>query len=202
MSKYSVVVFDLGMVLIPFDYDIVINNMNKVSEGLGNKFVKLYQENYDVHRNFESGRISRKEFLKKMTEWTDHKLTEEQFCKLYSELFWENKDVSALLPKLKEKYKLVLLSNTNEIHQEYGWKNYGFLKHFDKLVLSHEAGFYKPEPGIYETVTNFTKLPPEKHIFIDDVEAYAEGAKKMGWDAIHFVGYENLVEELKRRNIL
>ncbi|MBI9070856.1 MAG: HAD family phosphatase [Melioribacteraceae bacterium] len=200
--KYSVIVFDLGRVLIPFDYGITRKKMNGVSEGLGDKFVDRYETNYDLHRKFEKNDLSVDEFLDIMIEWTENKLTREEFCKLYSELFWENTDVTALIPKLKEKYKIVLLSNTNEIHKEYGWKNYEFLKYFDKLVLSHEVGAYKPEAKMYESVMEFTQLPPEEHIFIDDVAEYAEGARKMGWDAIHFVGYENLVEEFEKRKIL
>lgn len=200
--KYSVIVFDLGRVLIPFDYEIPRKRMNEVSKGLGDKFVDRYEGNYDLHRKFEKNEISVDEFLDIMMEWTENKLTREEFCRFYSELFWENEDVTALIPKLKERYKIVLLSNTNEIHKEYGWKNYEFLKHFDKLILSHEVGSYKPEAKMYESVMEFTQLPAEEHIFIDDVAEYAEGARKMGWDAIHFVGYENLVEEFTKRGII
>ena len=121
---------------------------------------------------------------------------------IYSSVFKENKDVSVLLPTLKEKYKLVLLSNTNSIHKEYGWKDYGFLKYFDKLILSHEVRYVKPENEIYKSVENYTQQPPNSHLFIDDIKVYAEQAKKLGWDAIQFIGYENLMEELTIRKIL
>jgi len=117
-------------------------------------------------------------------------------------VFKENKEVAALLPKLKENFKLVLLSNTNSIHQEYGWKNYGFLKYFDKLILSHEVGAIKPEKEIYKCVENFTKESATHHLFIDDVLEYANAAKKLGWDAIQFTDYNNLITELKNRKIL
>jgi len=54
-------------------------------------------------------------------------------------------DVVALLPEIKKNYKLYLVSNTNSIHQKYGYQHYEFLKIFDKLFLSHEVGFVKPE---------------------------------------------------------
>jgi len=88
-------------------------------------------------------------------------------------------------------------SNTNYIHRKFGWGSYPFVKHFEKLILSYEIGALKPEPAIYKAVEEYTKRPPEEHIFIDDVMEYAEAARNLGWDAIHFNSYEQTTEELK-----
>lgn len=201
-SKISVVVFDLGNVLIPFNYNIMLERLNKLSEGLGEKFSKLYAENYHVHRQFEKWELTNEQFLKIMLGWIDNKMTAEEFCHLYSDIFEENKLTTALLPELKQRYKLVLLSNTNDIHRMYGWAKYDFLKHFDKLILSHEVGAIKPEPAIYKAVEKFTGAAPEEHIFIDDIAEYAQGARNMGWDAIQFTGHQNLIRELGERGII
>ena len=198
----SVIVFDLGNVLIPFDYSILIKNFNNISMGLGDKFSKLYKDNYDIHRKFESRQISADDFIATMLDWLEHKVTAEEFCKIYSDIFTVNKDTTSLLPKLKKNYKLVLLSNTNYIHQKYGWEQYEFLNHFDKLILSHEAGAVKPEPQIYKAVENYTNELPARHIFIDDIAEYAQGARNMGWDAITFTGYNNLLSEFSKRGII
>lgn len=200
--KYSAVVFDLGQVLIPFDYKIFIDAVNKHQQGLGENFVKKYNENYSVHRDFERGKISEKDFIAQMLAWLEHKITEEEFVRYWSGIFSLNQEVISLLPKLKQHYKLYLLSNTNTIHQKYGYQHYEFLKLFDKLFLSHEVGFVKPEEGIYRAVEDYSKLPSEEHIFIDDIAEYVEAAKQLGWDGIQFTGYDNLVAELKARGIL
>ena len=153
--KYSVVVFDLGNVLIPFDYDLIISRLNEIDAELGDNFYTLYKDNYHIHREFERWQISTDQFLNIMLDWADHKVTGEEFCELYADIFTVNDDVAALLPKLKEKYKLVLLSNTNYIHQKYGWEKFEFLKHFDKLILSHEVGAIKPEEKISSNLTSF-----------------------------------------------
>lgn len=199
---YSVIVFDLGNVLIPFDYSIAIAKLNSYKDSLGEKFMSFYKDNYHIHRDFEKGVLSNEQFLSIMINAVDNIIDKETFCNLYSKIFTVNEDVANLLPLLKEKYLLVLLSNTNDIHREYGWKNYPFLKYFDRLILSHEVGAVKPEEKIYKAVEAFTKKPPSEHIFIDDIKEYAEGAKKMGWDAIQFTGYENLKRELISRKIL
>ncbi|MFC2132992.1 HAD-IA family hydrolase [Bacteroidota bacterium] len=201
MNKYSVMIMDLGNVLIPFDYHIVIGKLEKIETGLGEKFGRLYSENYHVHRTFEKGEMSTDEFLSTMLGWLDKKVKKEEFCKIYSSLFSVNEKMIELLPKLKKNYKLVLLSNTNAIHQKYGWKDYEFIKLFDKLILSHEVGSIKPESEIYKAVENFTQVPVNEHFYTDDIEDYVNAAKQRGWDAVQFVGYEEFIVELRKRGI-
>jgi glucose-1-phosphatase len=201
-GKYSVIVFDLGNVLIPFDYNMAYNRLGNIENGLGQRFFGQYKENYEFHRSFERGEVSEEEFLIKLSGFTNNKVDKETLIDIYSKIFTVNEDVASLLPKLKKKYKLVLLSNTNIIHQKYGWNEYDFLKNFDKLILSHEVGAVKPEENIYRAVEDYTKLPSEEHIFIDDIYEYTEGAKKLGWDAIQFKSYSQLVSELKAREII
>ncbi|RPI72966.1 MAG: HAD family phosphatase [Ignavibacteriales bacterium] len=199
--KYSVIVSDLGNVLIPFDYMIAFKKLEKIETGLGQRFLDQYKENYDFHRRFESGLISEDEFLTKLSGFINDKVDRNTLIDAYSKIFKVNEDVVSLLPELKKRYRLVLLSNTNIVHQKYAWSEYEFINYFEKLILSHEVGACKPEPKIYKAVEAYTKLPPEEHIFIDDIFEYAEGAKQMGWDAIQFKNYKQLVEELKIRDI-
>lgn len=202
MTKYSVIVFDLGKVLIPFDYEPVIEKFNQLKPNLGNKFKLLYAENYQIHQRFERGELTQEVFLTTMLDWLEGAITAEEFCQVFSNIFTINQDVVELLPVLKKKYTLVLLSNTNEMHKNYGYGHYEFLNHFDKLVLSHEAGAIKPEEKIYKTVEAYTQKPSNEHFFIDDIPEYVEGAKKCGWGGTQFVGYEKLVEVLKAEEIM
>lgn len=200
-NNTSVIVFDLGNVLIPFDYDKILDKLNKIEAGLGQRFSNLHKDNYEIHRKYEKWELSDDEFLDIMMEWTEQKVSREKFCRIYSDLFVVNEDTVALLPDLKKNYTLVLLSNTNHIHQKYGWEHYEFLKHFDKLILSHEAGAIKPEEKIYRAVESFTKAPSEEHLFIDDIAEYVEGAKNIGWDSIQFVTHEKLLVDFRQRGI-
>ena len=202
INKYSVIVFDLGNVLLPFDYDITIRSLNEKSSGLGDKFVKYYKENREILRDYERGNITDDEFLNKVVTGLDNKVSKEEFINYFSKVFTVNEKLVSLLPKLKEKYTLVLLSNTNSIHREYGWKDYEFLNYFDKLVLSYQVHAVKPELKIYQSAQAITQRPPQEHIFIDDIADYADGAKKAGWDAVQYTGYDKLIADFKDRNIL
>ena len=200
--KCSAIVFDLGNVLIPFDYTPAINKLNLIENGLGNRFSDFYKSNYHFHRDFERGKISEPEFVTKMLELVDHKIDAETFKKYYADIFSLNDDVISLLPILKKDYKLFLLSNTDPIHQKYGWQKYEFLKYFDKLILSHEVGSVKPEEKIYREVEKASGFPSEEHFYIDDIREYVDSARILGWDAVQFVDYQKLVDDLKSRNII
>ena len=200
--KYSTIVFDLGNVLIPFDHGKWITNFNKIEPGLGDKVYRKFIDNKNIQMEYEGGKISDDDFVKICLQWLDQKITAEEFCQIFSDIFTLNDDVIALLPKLAEKFKLVLLSNTSRIHKDYAWGKYPFISYFDKLVLSHEVKAVKPEKKIYKSVEMFTNETPESHIFIDDILEYVDTAKELGWDGIHFIGYDNLVNEFKVRGIL
>jgi putative hydrolase of the HAD superfamily len=137
-----------------------------------------------------------------MLQVIDHKIDTETFKKYYADIFSINEDVISLLPILKKNYKLFLLSNTDSIHQKYGWQKYEFLKYFDKLILSHEIGSVKPEQKIYRAVEETSGLPSEEHFYIDDIQEYVDAGINLGWDAVLFEGYYKLLSDLKERKIL
>ena len=198
----SVIVFDLGNVLLPFDYQKLVNKLDRIEKNLGKNFLVFLKENYSYHRAFERGDVSEDDFIKKMLSALQYKIDKETFCKYYSEIFSENKEVVNLLPELKKKFILVLLSNTNSLHDRYGWRHYGFLRYFDKLILSYKEGTVKPEEKIYRAVESFTKKNRHEHYFIDDIADYVETAKSLGWEGVQFKGYPELRSELINRGIL
>ena len=199
--KFSAIVFDLGNVLIPFDYSKAINKLNEVENGLGNRFYDFFKSNYNLHREFEIGKISEKEFINKILSIVDHKIDEKTLCKYYADIFSLNEDLISLLPTMKKNYKLFLLSNTDSIHKKYGWEKYDFLKYFDKLILSFEVGAVKPDEKIFREVEKASELPSSEHFFIDDIQEYVEGAKNVGWDAVQFIDYQKLMNDLRERKI-
>jgi putative hydrolase of the HAD superfamily len=164
---YSTIVFDLGNVLIPFDHSLWVKNFNNIENALGDDYYEKYKNNYEVHRNYERGMLTDDQFISINMGWLKNKVSEETFIEVFSNIFTLNQNVIDLLPILKAKYKLVLLSNTNNIHRKFGWQKYSFLRYFDNLILSHEVGAVKPEEKIYKAVEKFTGESAESHIFVD-----------------------------------
>jgi glucose-1-phosphatase len=208
-SKYKVIVFDLGNVLINFDYNIAGEKINEIipkdsfgEKNPGDHFLEYYKNNYNVHRKFEKGELGEDAFVRQMLKVLDNKIAGETFRRLYADIFTVNQSVVDLLPGFKKHYRLVLLSNTDPIHRKYGWAHYDFLKYFEKLILSYEVGSVKPEDKIYEAVENYTGCKSGEHFYIDDIPEYVEAAKSRGWDAVQFKGFEELKEELRGREIM
>ena len=199
--KYPVIVSDLGNVILPFDYEIAVNKFEMIEKELGYKFLRYLKSNPELHRKNERGDITSEEFIKIMLSVLENKVNEEGFCNIYSKIFVVNEPLVSLLAELSKTYTLILLSNTNKIHRDYGWGNYPFLKYFDKLILSYEVHAVKPEPEIYKAVETYTQLPPDRHLFFDDIAEYADTAKKMGWDAIQYINFKQLEKELTKRNV-
>jgi putative hydrolase of the HAD superfamily len=90
------------------------------------------------------------------------------------------------LKQLKEHYdyKLVLLSNTNELHINAVKSKVPFYEEFkscfDAFYLSHEIKKRKPNSDIFEFVLDENQLMPEESLFIDDTEENTASASQLG----------------------
>lgn len=85
-----------------------------------------------------------------------------------------------------KKYRLFLLSNTNELHiswiqNDWGMDLYNEFKNcFEQFYLSHEVKMRKPNSDIFEFVLNENNLVASETIFIDDTEENTIAAKELG----------------------
>lgn len=118
------------------------------------------------------------------------------------ELFTPIEDSVNLLKKVKnEGYNVFYLSVFHLSAFENVSKRYDFFQLFDGGVASYEAKQVKPEEGIYKTLIEKYTIRPEESIFIDDLEANIEAARKLNFNVIHYINITNLREELKTYNI-
>lgn len=87
--------------------------------------------------------------------------------------------------KAEGKYKLILLSNTNELHINYIKEHVPFYEEFkscfDNFYLSHEINLRKPEATIFEFVLAENNLNPEECVFIDDTLENTTSAADLGF---------------------
>lgn len=202
MNKISSIIFDLGNVLIDVDREKWIDIYNNIHPGLGSRYYELFNKNIEVLIKYEKGLISDDEFIESNLVWLEQKIDKEKFIHNFSNIFYLKKDVIELLPKLKTKYNLYLLSNTSKIHKRYGWGKYKFIRNFDSLFLSNELHLFKPDIEIYKYVEQSLAASSSELLFIDDLKTNVDAACELGWDTIHFVNYENLLEEFRKREII
>ena len=151
---------------------------------------------------YESGRISTAEFLKQIREHCRLRCDEATLAAAWADIFWPNHDVCALLPQLKSHYRLLLASNTNELHARHYCRQFAdTLRYFDALIFSHEVGARKPKAAFYEHCQRLAGCEPEACLFIDDLSANVEGARACGWQGIVYNGINDLQAHLAKHGI-
>ena len=195
-------IFDLGNVIVGFDFSRTYRTMSEVCPFRPEEMPDRLRPTGLVS-NYESGKVSSPEFFAQMVKTLELKgFTYEQFRDVWFSIF----DPEPLCPdsffeQLSKQYRLVLLSNTNELHFEMIRERYPLLRHFHGLVLSYEVGAMKPEPIIYEEAIRLAGYKAEECFYTDDVQAYVDGGKQAGLDAVQFQSYEQIRGELRARGV-
>ena len=198
---YRTVIFDLGRVLIPFDfargYRAIAAHCPYSEDEIPRRIGST-----DLVRRFESGQMAPHDFVERLCALLKVRLPYDEFCRIWSSIFLpETLIPDNLVAGLHERYRLLLLSNTNAIHFEMVLANYPVLGHFDDYVLSHRVGALKPSPRIYQEAIARAQCAPDEIFFTDDIAEYVVAAREVGMDAVQFQSAGKLQQELRRRGI-
>ena len=102
-----------------------------------------------------------------------------------------------LLPKLKEKYNLYILSNFHQPAFEHIFKKFEFFRLFDGHTVSCYYYLLKPEKEIYDILIDKFNLIPEETVFIDDTKVNIDACEKEGIRGIHLPDYTELKQKLE-----
>ncbi len=121
----------------------------------------------------------------------------EYYKKAYLEVISKNinQDMLKLIKKLKNNYKLILLSNILKLHADMNEKE-GIFSDFDELIFSYNVGFVKPDQRIYNLALKRINLRPEECIFIDDYKDNIKIAYELGIRTILYKNEEDLIKNL------
>ena len=173
-------IFDFGDVFLNLDKAATKKELERLEvTGFSEEMLQKNQE-------YEKGMISSEAFISSYCE---------SFPQLSSEAFRDSWNAILIkfpehrlkfLQKLSEegKYKLILLSNTNDIHIDWVKQHISFFEEFrecfDAFYLSQEINLRKPDPSIYEYVLEQQHLKPEETLFIDDTSENTAAAAKLG----------------------
>jgi glucose-1-phosphatase len=201
MKPYKNIIFDFGGVIINIDYHRVIDAFVK----LGVKDFEKHYSQLDQHHLFDDydrGLISSEEFRKRLKEISAIPLSDAQIDDAWNtiliDLPMENIE---LLKRLKQRYRLFLLSNTNEIHEkaftEMMMRDFGrnvLTETFERVYFSHKLNKRKPDAEIFHHVLKENNLLAEETLFIDDSPQHIEGAKVAGLQTLLLPKGKTLIE--------
>jgi len=150
----------------------------------------------DLHKAFDNGFISDKEFLETYAQILDIKY-DEFISKYYQseQRFSNSYKVLALVEELKKSYKVGLLSNVGI--DAYTKFIEPIAYHFDEVVTSYDSRLAKPERAIFELMASRLGVDVSECIMIDDSQTNCEGAQAAGMNAIIFENLESLKPQLE-----
>lgn len=180
------IIFDFGNVFINLDIDGAQKNALKTFQ-----INALSDEMIGFNNFFEQGLISTEEFLQFYSE-NFPKLSTDQLKHAWNFILKDfPKHRLDFLKELKasNKYKIILLSNTNQLHIDWIKDHVPFFKDFkncfDQFYLSHEINLVKPNQNIFKFVLTQNKLKAEECMFIDDNADNIATAVSLGFATWH-----------------
>jgi len=184
MNRPQVVVFDLGKVLLDFDYGVAAPRI-AARGNVSPEAVKRLVNQSPLLFRYETGLITTDEFFAEVKSATAFGGDFNQFKELFGDIFTPITPMIELHSELRKKsIPIYIFSNTNELQIGYIRRKFPFMKDFDGYILSFEHRAMKPDAKIYEVVERETKRRGGEILYVDDrPENVAAGAAR-GWQVI------------------
>lgn len=193
-NNIKTVIFDFGGVLYDIDFQAAVTAFKRLGvDDFSTLYSKAVQS--DLFEKFERGSITVQEFCREIRRYFgQNRLTDEQITNAWNQLLvGYKKSRLDFVEKLKSRYTVILLSNTNQIHYDYFSRQFrrefqtkkSLEDHFHHAFFSHQAGMRKPDIEFYEYALNQAGVNPEQALFIDDTPHNLPPAKALGIHAVY-----------------
>jgi putative hydrolase of the HAD superfamily len=195
------IVFDFGNVLGFFDYSLTTERLARHTN-LSADAIRRLVYGGELEDDYEAGRITSVEFLRRVRDACALTCPDDVLSVAFADMFWPNEAVCGLVPRLKPDYRLLMGSNTNELHSRHFLQQFAdTVRHFDALVLSHEVGARKPRAEFFRHAQQLAGCAADECLFIDDLPANVAGARALGWQGIVYSRETDLPAELARQGV-
>ena len=200
------IIFDFGGVLLDLDYEKTYSQLTEVM-GVKMSGAHIPAQIFKVMLGYEKGEINTETFLwnlqKESTKLTPHP---DKLIKAWNAMLlgWNADRFEFLLDLQEKEYRVFLLSNTNELHLEWVYRDLKTnhkitnfdTRFFDGTFYSHKMHLRKPEIDIYDRVIAEAELDPKESLFIDDNLDNIAAAKLAGLHAIHHDPKTEIIDQL------
>lgn len=193
---YRLIIFDLGGVVVECETDRVIHQVSYLA---GRPLDEVHQAVYldELLLPFELGRISAHAYYQGLKDRLNIPWTYEQFVRSWNDMIREKPEITALLPKLSRQCRLIVLSNTNELHLNHIRASYPAMAAFEEWIASCNVGLRKPDPEIYHLALRRCGVAAQKAIYIDDRPELSEAGRALGLASIRFENKAQFERELR-----
>jgi FMN phosphatase YigB (HAD superfamily) len=198
----AVIVFDLGKVLVDFDYSIAGRRLAARSTASPAEIQEFLDHSPLLYR-YETGLMSRQEFFDEVRRVSGFSGSLEEFGSFFADIFTEMPAMTALQAALRRAgFPCYIFSNTNDLAAEHIRQAFPFFANFDGYILSYEVGAMKPNARIYEALEALTGKRGAEILYLDDrPENVAAGAAR-GWQVILQTTPENSIGAIRKLGLL
>jgi HAD superfamily hydrolase (TIGR01509 family) len=184
MQPPSIVVFDLGKVLVDFDYGIAARRI--AARGtMTLAEIAQYINQSPIFVQYETGTVTTAQFYAEICRVSGFRGDRAEFDTCFADIFVAMKPMVELQAALRQRgLPAYLFSNTNELAAEHIRRSFPFYANFDGYILSYQHGVMKPAAGLYEVVERESGRRGAEILYLDDrPENIAAGAAR-GWQVI------------------
>ena len=184
MTKPSIVVFDLGKVLLDFDYSIAGRRIAARSK-MSAAEVQQFLDHSPLLYRYETGLMTRQEFFETVREHTGFGGSLEEFGEFFADIFTEMPEMTALHATLRRKgIPTYIFSNTNDLAVEHVRRAFPFFANFDGYIFSYEVGAMKPAAKIYDQLEALSGKCGAEILYLDDRQENVDAGAARGWQVI------------------
>ena len=197
------IIFDLGGVLVP-EKGSLING--EIARYLGITSTKLSEISIDLKSKSTIGEITLLEVYSEIVGRLGKEIDPQDLFDNHLELYERNctkrnSKIIELVERLKNKYQVVCLTNT-EIEIAKFNRDRGLFDYFDRSYISTEIGLLKPDEKIYLKVLSDLRISTDKVLFIDDKQEFVKGAERIGIKSIRYQNFDQLINEMSSLDIV
>jgi FMN phosphatase YigB (HAD superfamily) len=177
------VVFDLGKVLLDFDYGILARRMEGLSDVPAEAILRVINQTPLLHR-YETGLMGDREFFEAVVAATGFRGGEGHFFDWFGDIFTEIVPMVGLHEALVRRgIPTYVFSNTNAQAIRHVRRAFPFYRKFTGEVLSYEVRSMKPDAGIYEAVERLSGFFGADLLYLDDRPENIAAGVSRGWRA-------------------
>lgn len=198
---YRAILMDLGRVLIDLDFSAGYRALEELCP-YPEAEIRRRIAATDLAVRFETGLMEPRDFCAQFCALIEVTLDYGHFCTIWNSIFSGLLVPENMIEGLARRYRLVLVSNTNQIHFEMVRQQYPVLRSFHHMVLSYQVRAMKPRREIFEEAVRLAGCPAGECFYTDDIPAFTEAAHKLGIDSVTFESVAQLSAEMHRRGIV
>jgi glucose-1-phosphatase len=191
-------IFDIGNVLVPFDWKRAENLFRLYSDHFSDDAEKAFRE---LIRRLDLGELTGVEFASLGMQTIGFKRSATEFVAIWNSIFNDNPPMARVVLGLKKRFPLFLISNISDLHHAYLTEKYGVFQHFLDGVYSYRVKCAKPDRRIFEMAVTQFGVNPEKTVFVDDLPANVESASRVGLRSVQY-DFRNHIEFEQRLALL